>query len=86
VDDRWVWKLHSSHSYTVNSSYNYLTVADIVPNEGYNHLLWLKTVPLKVNTFVRRLFLNRLAMNDNLCRRRVLDVSQVSCSTLCGGL
>lgn len=86
VDDRWVWKLHSSHSYTVKSAYNYLTAVDIVPNEGFNHLLWLKVVPLKVNIFVWRLFLNRFAMKDNLCRRSVLVVSQVSCSALCGGL
>jgi len=86
VDDKWVWKLHSSHNYMVKSAYNYLTAIGVVPNEVYNHLLWLKAVPLKVTIFVLRLFLNRLVVNDNLCRRRVLDVSQISCSAVCGGL
>ena len=56
--------LYSSHSYTVKSTYNYLTAVDIVPNEGFNHLLWLKAVSLKVNIFFWRLFLNRLATNE----------------------
>ena len=38
--DRWVWKLHSTHTYTVQSAYFYLTTVDI------------KAVPLKVKIFV----------------------------------
>jgi hypothetical protein len=60
VGDRWEWKLHSSHIYTIQSTYNYLIAADIVSNEGFDHVLWLKEVPLKGNNFVWRLFLNRL--------------------------
>jgi hypothetical protein len=41
---------------------------------------------LKVNSFVWHLFLNRLTIRDNLCRRRVLEASQNSCSALCGGM
>jgi len=26
--DRWVWKLHPSHKYTVQSAYSYLTAVD----------------------------------------------------------
>jgi hypothetical protein len=62
VKDRWVWKIHYSHSYIIKlaynshnyiikSTYNYLTAAEIVPNEGYNHLLWLKVLPLKGQFF-----------------------------------
>jgi hypothetical protein len=69
VNDRWVWKLHSSHNYTVKSIYNYLTAIGIIPDEGFNHLLWLKVVLLKVKKFVWCLFLNRLATKDNLCMR-----------------
>jgi len=34
VDDRWVWKLHSSQSYTVKSAYIYLTDIDGTSTEG----------------------------------------------------
>lgn len=83
--DRWVWKLHSSQRYTVNSAYRFLTAIEGNPNEGFHNMLWLKAVPLKVNIFVWRLFLNRLATKDNLYRRRVLDGDNVMCSTMCGG-
>ncbi|GAU40836.1 hypothetical protein TSUD_287740 [Trifolium subterraneum] len=34
--DRWVWKLHPSHCYTVRSAYAFLTATDINLNEGFN--------------------------------------------------
>ena len=86
VADRCVWKLHSSQSYMVKSAYFYLTIDDSNDAKGFDHLLWLKAVPLKVNIFAWRLFLNRLATKDNLCRRRVLKASQNSYSALCGGM
>ena len=50
----------------------------------FNQFLWLKAVPLKVNIFVWRLFLNRLAAKDNLHKRNVLEATNVSCAALCG--
>lgn len=82
VSDRWVWRLHSSHSYTVQSAYSYLTAVDFNITEEFHHFLWLKAVPLKVNIFFRRLFPNRLATKDNLRKRNALDVSMVSCAAL----
>jgi len=55
--DRWVWKLHPSNKYTVQSAYTYLTAVNINITEDFHHFLWLKEVPLKVNIFVWRLFL-----------------------------
>lgn len=44
---------------------------------------WLKSVQIVcLLLFIWRLFMNKLATKDNLCRRRVLDISQVSCSAL----
>ena len=82
--NRWVWKLHSTHRYTVHSAYSYLTSVDNNIFEDFKHFLWLKTVPLKVNIFVWRLFLNRLATKDNLLKMNVLEANNVACSALCG--
>lgn len=40
----------------VKSAYNNLTAAKVVYNEGFNHVLWLKAVTLKVNIFIRSFF------------------------------
>ena len=50
--DRWVWKLHTSNKYTVQSAYSYLTAVDINITEDFHHFLWHKAVSLKVNIFV----------------------------------
>lgn len=52
--------------------------------EDFNQFLWLKAVPLKVNIFVWRLFLDKLATKDNLRKRNVLQANNVSCAALCG--
>jgi len=70
--DRWVQKLHTSQCYTVKSAYSFLTATDTNLNEGYDSFLWLKAVPLKVNLFVWRLFMNRLPTKDNLYRRQAI--------------
>jgi hypothetical protein len=84
--DRWVWKLHSSHVYSVQSAYDYLTATDENLNAGFDKFLWLKSVPLKVNLFVWRLFLNRLPTKDNLHRRGVLGATQITCVSSCGSV
>ncbi|XP_024626681.1 uncharacterized protein [Medicago truncatula] len=84
LTDRWVWRLHSSQTYTVHSAYAYLTAVDFNITAEFTQFLWLKPVPLKVNIFVWRLFLNRLATKDNLRKRNVLEVSNVACAALCG--
>ncbi|GAU10944.1 hypothetical protein TSUD_112380 [Trifolium subterraneum] len=84
VSDRWVWKLHPSQSYSVRSAYSYLTLSDGSPVEDVASFLWVKSVPLKVNIFIWRLFLNRLPTKDNLLRQGVIEVHQVLCATNCG--
>jgi len=39
MSDKWVWKLHSIHSYTVRSAYYYLTTVDINITEDFNQFL-----------------------------------------------
>jgi hypothetical protein len=83
--DKWVWKLHSSKCDTVKSAYAYLKASDITLNEGFEHFLWLKSVPLKANIFVWRLFMNMLPTKDNLHKRNAIDATQLSCAAQCGG-
>jgi hypothetical protein len=82
--DSWVWKLHASHCYTVKSAYSLLTSTDTNLNEEFNRFLWIKSIPLKVNLFVWRLFLNRMPTKDNLHQRGILDASGLPCVTACG--
>jgi hypothetical protein len=82
--DRWVWKLHTSQCYTVKSAYSFLTTTDTNLNEDYDSFLWLKAIPLKVNLFVWRLFLNRLPTKDNLFRRKAIDATKLPCEAMCG--
>jgi hypothetical protein len=84
VADRLIWKLHSSQQYIVKSAYNNLIAAENVHNEGFNYVLWIKAIPLKVNIFIWRLFSNLLATNDNLCRRYILEYAHSFCSEACG--
>jgi hypothetical protein len=83
VSNRWIWKLHSSHRYMVKSAYNYLTSSDVAIDDRCNHVLWLKQISLKVNIFIWRLFMNRLATKMNLFRRNILDYNDSFCSTSC---
>jgi len=48
--------------------------------------VWLKQVPLKVSLFVWRLFRNRLPTKDNLLRRHVLHLDNITCVGGCGSL
>jgi len=62
VNDMWMWNLHSSKNYTVNSAYNFLLQSanqHIIADD--NHVFWHKDVPMKINLFVWGLLLNRLS-------------------------
>jgi hypothetical protein len=84
VSDMRIWKLHSSHRYTVKSAYNHLTSSDVAIDDRCNHILWLKQISLKVNIFIWRLFKNGLATKMNLFRINILDYNDSFCSAACG--
>ncbi|GAU46085.1 hypothetical protein TSUD_239720 [Trifolium subterraneum] len=60
------------------------SASDTAMSTSYNRFLRVKPIPLKVNLFMWRLFLNRLPTKDNLHRRGVLDASGLLCATSCG--
>ena len=84
MEDRWVWNLHSSKRYTVKSAYENLTSVNVDFNVGYNHVLWLKMIPLKFNFFFWRLILNQLPTKDLLVRPHILVLYDNICSVECG--
>jgi hypothetical protein len=45
---------------------------------------WHKSIPSKVSCFVWRLFQNRIATKDNLCKRGVIDQRSIRCLGECG--
>ena len=83
--DRWIWSLHISNCYTVSSVYSYLTETDNSQvHSNNNKFMWLKAVPLKVSTFVWRLFLNRIPTRDKLAQMHVILASDQNCVANCG--
>ena len=56
--DMWIWKFHSSHRYTMKSAYNLLTTSEVGVDDCFNHILWLKQIPLKVIIFIWRSSIN----------------------------
>jgi hypothetical protein len=64
--------------------YNLLTTSHVGVDDRFNHVLWLKQIPRKVNIFIWCLFLNRLATKMNLFRRNILDHNDFLCMATCG--
>jgi hypothetical protein len=60
-----------------------LTTIEVVFNEGFNHVLWRKQVPLKFNIFIWRLFLNRLATKMDMFKRNILGYLDILCLAAC---
>nr|GEU38675.1 RNA-directed DNA polymerase, eukaryota, reverse transcriptase zinc-binding domain protein [Tanacetum cinerariifolium] len=76
VGDRWVWDLNAEGVFRVKEARDLLDEV-LLPKENIA-TRWIKTVPIKVNIFVWKLYLDRIPTRSNLVRRGV----QVS-STLC---
>jgi hypothetical protein len=57
---------------------------DVDFDMGFTYVLWLKMILLNFTIFIYRLLLIRLQTKDLLVRRRVLVVSDNTCSADCG--
>ncbi|GKV01549.1 hypothetical protein SLEP1_g14096 [Rubroshorea leprosula] len=69
--DCWRW-IHSGDGvYSAKKAYDFLSSNCCVLDEKWSRVLWGSYVPSKLSVFGWRLFLNRLATKDNLCRRGV---------------
>jgi len=83
-EDMWLWKLETSHVYSVCSAYKLLIVQPPAVNVMSVSSLWNKDVPLKVVLFAWRLFRDRLPTKNNLLCHGVISVDAISCAAGCG--
>ena len=67
-EDKWLWTLENSNTFTVRSLYNFLTIQPQVGLPVDVSSIWHKDAPLKVVMFAWRLFRDRLPTKDNLLR------------------
>nr|GEW30009.1 RNA-directed DNA polymerase, eukaryota, reverse transcriptase zinc-binding domain protein [Tanacetum cinerariifolium] len=80
VDDRWVWDLNGEGVFRVKDARNFLDKT-FLPKENVA-TRWVKTIPIKINVFVWKLYLDRIPTRFNLLRRGV-QVSSTECPICC---
>jgi mannosylglycoprotein endo-beta-mannosidase len=89
-EDSWMWRPNVGDGFSVKSLYETLD-ALILPRPVADSLevfsfrtIWKAAVPSKVSAFAWQSFLNRIPIKDNLLRRGILCVEEVTCPA-CGG-
>jgi len=78
-EDRWLWKLEPSNTFSVSSAYHFLIAQPTVSSMSMSQLIWHKDIPLKILFFAWRLFRARLPTKDNLYRRGVIGADLRMC-------
>ncbi|GJZ10117.1 RNA-directed DNA polymerase, eukaryota [Tanacetum coccineum] len=76
MGDRWVWSLNSSGEFTVKSVRNYID--DILLPTVSTPTRWVKVMPIKVNIFAWRVWLDNLPTRFNLSFKG-LEISSIIC-------
>lgn len=74
--ERWVWSLQKSREFSVASTHYLVDL--IMLSSSSIQTRWDKTVPIKVNLFVWRLFLDRHLIRLNISRSG-MDISYLYC-------
>ncbi|GJY46656.1 RNA-directed DNA polymerase, eukaryota [Tanacetum coccineum] len=69
MDDRWFWDLNGDGIFQVKDVRSMLNEAFLPKNEVLTR--WIKSIPIKVNVFAWKLYLDRLPTRSNLSRRNV---------------
>nr|GEW37116.1 RNA-directed DNA polymerase, eukaryota [Tanacetum cinerariifolium] len=78
--DRWVWLLESSGGFSVHSARTYIDDL-ILPTVG-SPTRWVKVVPIKINIFAWKFYLDKLPTRLNLSLRGI-DIPSIICPN-CG--
>nr|GEV22641.1 RNA-directed DNA polymerase, eukaryota [Tanacetum cinerariifolium] len=76
LDDRWFWDLSCDGTFQVKGIRSLLDETFLPKMDSPTR--WIKSIPIKVNVFVWKLYLDRLPTRSNLIRRNIL-VSDVVC-------
>ncbi|GLU14796.1 hypothetical protein SLE2022_313440 [Rubroshorea leprosula] len=75
--DSWRW-IHSGYgSYSVKVVYDFLTPKVSILDGKWSKIIWSKYVPSTLSVFGWRLFLNRLATKENLCKRGIVLIGRM---------
>nr|GFB14426.1 RNA-directed DNA polymerase, eukaryota [Tanacetum cinerariifolium] len=74
--DRWYWDLNGNGVFCVKEVRNLLDET-FLPKD-VNATRWIKYIPIKINVFAWKVYLDRLPTNLNLARRGV-QVPSLSC-------
>ncbi|GKA66783.1 ribonuclease H-like domain-containing protein [Tanacetum coccineum] len=69
MEDRWYWDLNGDGVFRVKDARN--LIDEFFLPKGDKPTRWVKSVPIKVNVFAWKLFLDRLPTRLNLARRNV---------------
>ncbi|GKA51765.1 RNA-directed DNA polymerase, eukaryota [Tanacetum coccineum] len=77
MEDRWFWDLNGVGVFRVKDVQNLLDESFLPKVEVPTR--WIKSIPIKVNVFAWKLFLDRLPTISNLARRNV-TVPSLACS------
>nr|GFC82717.1 RNA-directed DNA polymerase, eukaryota [Tanacetum cinerariifolium] len=78
--DRWIWDMSGDGEFRVKDVRNLLDETFLPTSDS--HTRWVKSIPIKINIFAWKVFLDRLPTHSNLVRRGVL-VSSMSCPIGC---
>ncbi|GJS72292.1 RNA-directed DNA polymerase, eukaryota [Tanacetum coccineum] len=74
--DRWIWRLDSSGEFLVKSARNFIDDSFLPKMETPTR--WVKTIPIKINIFAWKVFLDKLPtrLNLSLCG---IDIPSIIC-------
>nr|GEZ04539.1 RNA-directed DNA polymerase, eukaryota [Tanacetum cinerariifolium] len=76
MEDRWVWDLNGDGVFRVKDAHNLLDETFLPKDDVTTR--WIKCVPIKVNIFAWKVFLDRLPTRSNLSKRGVA-IASLSC-------
>ncbi|GKC81848.1 RNA-directed DNA polymerase, eukaryota, reverse transcriptase zinc-binding domain protein [Tanacetum coccineum] len=74
--DRWIWRLDSSGEFSVKSARNFIDDSFLPKME--TPIWWVKTIPIKINIFAWKVFLDKLPTRLNLSLRGI-DIPSIIC-------
>lgn len=84
--DRWDWKLATDYRYNSKDGYNQIALLkgkEQPVNKVWTDQVWLSRAPQKINSFVWKALLDRLATRTNLKKRNILFPQESTACRLC---